>query len=60
MLACNDMDTYRSMLGACSNKEESSAPATYEIVDEECQESTVVTIEYSPSEDGLIDQCSFT
>ena len=54
------MDTYRSMLGACSNKEESSAPATYEIVDEECQESTVVTIEYSPSEDGLVDQCSFT
>ena len=54
------MDTYRSMLDACANKEESSEPANYEIVGEECQESRVVTLEYSPSVDGLVDQCSIT
>ena len=58
--ACRDMDTYRSMLDACANKEESSEPANYEIVGEECQESRVVTLEYSPSVDGLVDQCSIT
>ena len=57
------MDTFfndRSMLDACANKEESSEPANYEIVGEECHESRVVTLEYSPSVDGLVDQCSIT
>ena len=58
--ACSDMDTYASMLDACANRDESSEPATYEIVDDDCTESQVVTIEYSASVEGLVDQCSIT